>query len=236
MRVKNTENTPVPIRVYFKSTESCVPYDYLSRSKYHDLDHGCTNLYCNLGAHEYLDLDPVIVHGLTSNTSVKNPKISKMTNLVVIVKLLTILYEYTTALHRPLVFHAPKPIKLGPKGSSTKCVMKVTNIQNSKNQKNQKNYQKNFIFKKFKNTAKLAARALGRAGNNQNFFPTKVGKEKFQFFPKNFDIILKMSMSKTALRTTIGRTNQKLGQENHFLQKSRREIEKYMPRRKRMIA
>jgi hypothetical protein len=57
-----------------------------------------------------------------------------------------------------------------------------------------------------------------------------------EIFTKLFDINLKMSMSKTALRTTIGRTNQKLGQENHFLQKSRREIEKYMQRRKRMIA
>jgi hypothetical protein len=45
-----------------------------------------------------------------------------------------------------------------------------------------------------------------------------------------------MAMSKTALRTMIGRPNQKLGQENHFLQKSRREIEKYMPRRERMKA
>jgi hypothetical protein len=99
-----------------------------------------------------------------------------MTTFVVTVKILTILYEYMTALHRLLVFHAPKPIKLGSKGSSTKCVVKVTNIKNSKNQKNQKYYQKLFIFKKFKNTAKLAARALVRAGNNQNFFPTKFGK------------------------------------------------------------
>jgi hypothetical protein len=45
-----------------------------------------------------------------------------------------------------------------------------------------------------------------------------------------------MAMSKTALRTTIGRTNQKLGQENHFLQKFRREIEKYMQRRETMQA
>jgi hypothetical protein len=105
MRVKNTGNIPVAM-VYFKFNESCVPYDYFPRSKYHDLDHGCINLYCNLGAHEYLDLDPVIVHGLTSNTSVKNPKISQMITFVVIVKIgngvkiLTILYEYMTALHR----------------------------------------------------------------------------------------------------------------------------------------
>jgi hypothetical protein len=146
MRVKNTENTPVPIRVYFISTVSCVPYDYLTRSKYHDLDHGSINLYCNLGAHEYLDLDPVLVHGLTSNTSVKNPKNSQKTTVVVINKLFTI---YMTALHRFLVFHAPKPIKLGPKGSSTKRVVKVTNIKNSKNPRNPKYYQKCFIFKFF---------------------------------------------------------------------------------------
>jgi hypothetical protein len=82
----------------------------------------------------------------------------------------------------------------------------------------------------------MTARALVITFKCNNFFPIKIGQEKFQLFPKNFDIILKMSMSKTALRTTIGRTNQKLGQENHFLQKSRREIEKYMQRWKRMIA
>jgi hypothetical protein len=87
MRVKqNTENIPVPIRVYFKLTESCVPYDYLPRSKYHDLDHGCNLYFCPvysssnfrvncIGVHDLKqcpDLNPGIDCGLTSNTRLKN--------------------------------------------------------------------------------------------------------------------------------------------------------------------
>jgi hypothetical protein len=143
MRVKqNTENTPVPIRVYFKFTESCVPYDYLPRSKYHDLDHGRINLYCNLGAHEYLDLDPGVVNGLTSNTkSVKTSKILSYKYLPS--KNFT---DYTTALHRVVSY--PKLIKLGSTGSSTKRCGAVKKFKYTKNSKFPKNSQK--IKKKIK--------------------------------------------------------------------------------------
>jgi hypothetical protein len=82
----------------------------------------------------------------------------------------------------------------------------------------------------------MTARALVITFKCNNFFPIKIGQEKIEIFTKLFDINLEMAMFKTALRTTIGRTNQKLGQENHFLQKSRREIEKYMQRRETMQA
>jgi hypothetical protein len=64
----------------------------------------------------------------------------------------------------------------------------------------------------------MTARALVITFKCNNFFPIKIGQEKIKIFTKLFDQNLKMAMFKTAIRTSIGRTKQKLGQENHFLQ------------------
>jgi hypothetical protein len=192
-----------------------------------DLNLGSTiaYLYCNLGAHEYLDLDPGVVNGLTSNT--KSVKTSKSLSYKYLPsKNFT---DYTTALHRVVSY--PKPIKLGPTGSSTKRCGAVKKSKSTKNPKFKNNFQKINFFKIFKSITNTTARALAITFKCNNFFPIKIGQEKIEIFTKLFDLNLKMAMFKTAIRTTIGRTNQKLGQENHFLQKFRREIDKYMQRR-----
>jgi hypothetical protein len=127
----------------------------------------------------------------------------------------------------------PKLIKLGSTGSSTKRCGAVKKFKYIKNPKFKNNSQKIKNFQKFKLITKTTARAPVITFKCNNFFPIKIGQEKIEIFTKLFDINLKMAMFKTALRTTIGRTNQKLGQENHFLQKLRREIDKYMQRREK---
>jgi hypothetical protein len=92
-----------------------------------DLNLGSTTTYyyCKLGVH-------VVDYGLKSNTN--------NTSTCVPYAYLTCLgtypaylyHEYTTFL-LSLVFHAPKPIKLGPKGSSTKSRGSVKHSQKSKN-------------------------------------------------------------------------------------------------------
>jgi hypothetical protein len=104
-------------------------------------------LYCYLGAHKCLDLDPGLVNGLmsnTNNTSTRVPYAYFMrlgTYPVPYAYLMRLgtypinsYYEYTTFL-LSLVFHAPKPIKLGSKGSSTKLRGVVKHFKKSKNQK-----------------------------------------------------------------------------------------------------
>jgi hypothetical protein len=139
--------------------------------------------------------------------------------------------DSTTALHRVVSY--PKLIKLGSTGSSTKRWGAVKKFKHAKNSKFQNKIQKIKFLKNIKLITKTTARALVITFKCNNFFPIKIGQEKIEIFTKLFDINLKMAMFKTALRTTIGRTNQKLGQENHFLQKSRREIEIYMPCREK---
>jgi hypothetical protein len=88
--------------------------------------------------------------------------------------------------------------------------------KNLKNSLNEKKFQKIAIFKIFKNTAKLSAGALERAGNSHKNFPNIFSQENFTFFRKISDLNLKMAMFKTAIRTTIGRPNQKLGTRKHI--------------------
>jgi hypothetical protein len=102
--------------------------------KYLDLDLGSTAyLYSNIGAHKYLDLDLGLGHGLTSNTNTMStcvpyayltrPKYHHLGTYLV-----NFNHEYMTFLYS-LVFHAPKPIKLGSKGSSTKLRRTVKNFK-----------------------------------------------------------------------------------------------------------
>jgi hypothetical protein len=89
--------------------------------------------------------------------------------------------------------------------------------------------QKYFIFKIFENSAKLSAGALRRAGDCHKIFSIDFSQENYKIFQKNFDINFENSMSKTAIRMHFRGQGKKLGQENQFLQNSRRKIQKYMP-------
>jgi hypothetical protein len=187
-------------------------------------------VYC-LGAldlKQCLDLNPGLDSGLTSNTKViysndlKN-KYLPSKNFI----------DYTTALHRVVSY--PKLIKLGSTGSSTKRWGAVKKFKHAKNSKFQNKIQKIKNLKNIKLITKVTARALVITFKCNNFFPIKIGQEKIEIFTKLFDINLEMAMFKTALRTTIGRTNQKLGQENHFLQNLEGKF-KYMQRRETMQA
>jgi hypothetical protein len=118
-----------------------------------------TYLYCNLGAHEYLDLDLGVVNGLTSNTkSVKTSKslsykylasknLANYTTALLSYEYLAFknLPDYTTALHRVVSY--PKPIKLGTTGSSTKRCGVVKQSKHIKKTKFKNNFQKikNFV-------------------------------------------------------------------------------------------
>jgi hypothetical protein len=79
-------------------------------------------------------------------------------------------------------------------------VLTLSNLE--KSQKNAYKFQKTFIFKIFKNNAKMSAGALRRAGNCHRIFPIDFGQEN--------------SMSKTAIRIQFRRQEKKLGQENQF--------------------
>jgi hypothetical protein len=92
--------------------------------------------------------------------------------------------DYTTALHR-VVFHAPKLIKLGSKGSSTKRCGAVKKFKYTKKSKFPKKSQKIKIFKKFKTITKMTARALVITFKCNNFFPIKIGQEKMEIFTKS---------------------------------------------------
>jgi hypothetical protein len=133
--------------------------------------------------------------------------------------------DSTTALHRVVSY--PKLIKLGSTGSSTKRCGVVKKSKYIKNRKLKNNFQKIKFFKIFKSITDMTARALVIIFICNNFFPIKIGQEKIEIFTKLFDLNLKMAMFKTAIRSTIGRTEQKLGQENHFLQNLERKF-KYM--------
>jgi hypothetical protein len=200
-----------------------------------DLNLGSTiaYLYCKIGV-------PEVDQGLTSNTNITcvpyayptrlgtskilsyeylaSKNLTNYTTALLSYEYLAFknLTDYTTAPHRVVSY--PKPIKLGPTGSSTKRCGVVKKSKYIKNPKFKNNFQKIKKFKIFKSITNMTARALVIIFKCNNFFPIKIGQEKSEIFTKLFDINLEMAMFKTALRTTIGRTNQKLGQENHFLQ------------------
>jgi hypothetical protein len=82
-----------------------------------DLDLGCINICCYIGALKYLDLD---VGGIILRCYTGVSKYLAITfNYYLGAYLGNFYHEYKTFLYS-LVFHAPKPIKLGSKGSSTK--------------------------------------------------------------------------------------------------------------------
>jgi hypothetical protein len=113
----------------------------------------------------------------------------------------------------------PKPIKLGPKGSSTKLWGSVnSSLELFRNSiiYRFKNFQKIIIFEKSKINAKLSARAPEGAGNCQKKFSITIGKEKLKIYQKNFVPNFKMPIAKSAIRSTIGRLNQKLGPRKHI--------------------
>jgi hypothetical protein len=116
----------------------------------------------------------------------------------------------------------PKPIKLGPKGSSTKQGGSVnSSLGQAKLFRNSiiyrlKIFQKIIIFEKSKINAKLSARAPEGAGNCHKKFPINIGKENLKIYQKNFVPNFKMPIAKYALRSMIGRLNQKLGTRKHI--------------------
>jgi hypothetical protein len=112
----------------------------------------------------------------------------------------------------------PKPIKLGPTGSSTKRCGVVKQPKHITKSKFENNFQKIKFFKNYKSITNMTARALVIIFKCNNFFPIKIGQEKIKIFTKLFVQNFKMAMFKTAIRSLIGRPKQKLGQENHFLQ------------------
>jgi hypothetical protein len=156
------------------------------------------------------DLNPGLDSGLTSNTKVKLYS-QDLKNKYLPSKYFT---DYTTALHRMVSY--PKLIKLGSTGSSTRRCGAAKKFKYTKNSKYQNNFQKIKILKFFKSITKLTARALVITLKCNNFFPIKIGQGKLKFFTKLFDINLEMAMFKTAIRTTIGRPNQKLGTRKHI--------------------
>jgi hypothetical protein len=125
-----------------------------------DLNLGSTTayLYCKIGAHKYLDLDLGVDNGLTSNTNITSTCVpyAYLTCHYLGTYPVNFYHEYTTFFYS-LVFHAPKPIKLGSKGSSTKLWGSVKHSRKSKNPIKISKFQN---FKKNKNIAKLSAIAL----------------------------------------------------------------------------
>jgi hypothetical protein len=173
---------------------------------------------------KYLDLDPGSFK-LCCNKYIDRTRYDARQNLQNISENFFINHDITIFLLSS-VFHAPKPIKLGPKGSSTKLWGSV-NSQNSLGQAKHelfrnsiiyrfKNLQKIIIFEKSKINAKLSARAPEGAGNCCEIFPINFGKEKLEIYQKKFVPNFKMPIAKSALRSTIGRLNQKLGPRKHI--------------------
>jgi hypothetical protein len=110
----------------------------------------------------------------------------------------------------------PKPIKLGPKGSSTKRWGSVNKLFRNSIIYRLKNFQKIIIFEKSKINAKSSARAPEGAGNRQKIFSIIIVKEKLKIYQKIFVPNFKMPIAKSAIRSTIGRLNQKLGPRKHI--------------------
>jgi hypothetical protein len=77
-------------------------------------------------------------------------------------------------------------------------------------------FQKIIIFEKSKINAKLSARAPEGAGNCHKKFSITIGKENLKIYQKKFVPNFKMPIAKSALRSTIGRLNQKLGPRKHI--------------------
>jgi hypothetical protein len=113
-----------------------------------------------------------------------------------------------------LVFHAPKPIKLGSKGSSTKLRGAVKHFRKSKNQKY---FKKLKNFKKIKNTAKLSAIALEMELNLKRYISNNFGQANIKFYRKNFHLNLEIRTSKSGVRIEFRRPGSEISPLNTFL-------------------
>jgi hypothetical protein len=121
-------------------------------------------------------------------------------------------HEYTTFL-LSLVFHAPKPIKLGSKGSSTKLRGAVKHFKKSKNQKY---FKKLKIFKKIKNIAKLSAIALEMAFSLKSYISNNFGQANKKFYRNFFHFNPKIRTSKSGLRIEFRRPGSEISPKNTF--------------------
>jgi hypothetical protein len=113
-----------------------------------------------------------------------------------------------------LVFHAPKPIKLGSKGSSTKFRGSVKHFKKSKNPINFKNLK---IFKKIKTIAKLSAIALEMAFSLKGYISNNFGQANVKFYRKNFHLNLEIRTSKSGVRIEFRRPGSEISPLNTFL-------------------
>jgi chromosomal replication initiation ATPase DnaA len=104
--------------------------------------------------------------------------------------------------HFSLVFHAPKPIKLGSKWSSTRSRGSVKHSKKSKNPKKIK-YLK--YLKIFKNIAKLSAIALETAFSLKSYISNKFGQANKTFYRKTFHLNSKIRTSKSGVRSELRR-------------------------------
>jgi hypothetical protein len=156
-------------------------------------------LYCYLGAHKCLDLDPGIVNGLMSNTKNMSTRVPYAYPMRLGTYPINSYHEYTTFLLSLVPY--PKPIKLGSKGSSTKLRGAVKHFKKPKNPKKFKNFKN---FKKIKNIAKMSATALVIALSSKSYISTNFGKANKKFYRKFFHLKSKIRTSKSGLRTEFG--------------------------------
>jgi hypothetical protein len=121
-------------------------------------------------------------------------------------------HEYMTFL-LSLVFHAPKPIKLGSKKSSTKLWGAVKHFKKSKNLKYSKKLKK---LKKIKNIAKLSAIALEMAFSLKSYISNNFGQANKKFYRNFFHLNSKIWTSKSGLRIEFRRPGSEISPKNTF--------------------
>jgi hypothetical protein len=121
-------------------------------------------------------------------------------------------HEYTTFL-LSLVFHAPKPIKLGSKGSSTKLRGSVKHSKKPKNPKKIKKFQN---FKNIKNIAKMSARALEMAFSSKSYISINFGQANKKFYRNFFHLNPKIRTSESGLRIEFRRSGSEINAKNTF--------------------
>jgi hypothetical protein len=112
-----------------------------------------------------------------------------------------------------LVFHAPKPIKLGSKKSSTKLWGAVKHFKKSKNLKYSKKLKK---LKKIKNIAKLSAIALEMAFSLKSYISNNFGQANKKFYRNFFHLNPKIRTSKSGLRIEFRRPGSEISPKNTF--------------------
>jgi hypothetical protein len=144
------------------------------------------------------------------------------TNHLAITAIIVNYHEYRTFFYS-MVFHAPKPIKLGSKGSSTMLWSK--NVK--KYPKNKNILIKTKKFKKFKNSAKLSAVALAMARCLKFYISTNFGPANKIIFEKILHFFRKIQTSKTAIKSELRRSGTEISPKTRFriiLLSNRREM------------